>query len=355
MTRDRTLPRALLAVLLVLGLGVVLAVPAGADRPSRQADEEDGSGDEADEPSDEGDEGAEGEETEVDPFDRLAGCVGASGRLLVVLLVDESASLRETDPDDQRVVAAQVAVESLDRLREGEGDAAAIDIDVLVSAFSFDFAPVGEWTPLTEDTRAEVDEQVASLADRDASMDTDFHNALDGARRALADRATETTAGAGGEVCKSILLFTDGNFVLGARDTPEKQERYGLTKDYAPDIELVDMSSRLRTIDDIMDVTTKPIILDGDTGGLVEHFVYNVRTLERMGVSAVIIEDKTGLKKNSLFGTDVAQTQDTAENFSAKIAAGKKAKKTDDFMIIARCESLILEQGMDDALLRTRA
>ncbi|NLV56671.1 MAG: VWA domain-containing protein [Acidimicrobiales bacterium] len=243
MTRDRTLPRALLAVLLVLGLGVVLAVPAGADRPSRQADEEDGSGDEADEPSDEGDEGAEGEETEVDPFDRLAGCVGASGRLLVVLLVDESASLRETDPDDQRVVAAQVAVESLDRLREGEGDAAAIDIDVLVSAFSFDFAPVGEWTPLTEDTRAEVDEQVASLADRDASMDTDFHNALDGARRALADRATETTAGAGGEVCKSILLFTDGNFVLGARDTPEKQERYGLTKDYAPDIELVDQDA----------------------------------------------------------------------------------------------------------------
>ena len=68
-----------------------------------------------------------------------------------------------------------------------------------------------------------------------------------------------------------------------------------------PDIELVDMSSRLRTVDDILEVTTKPIILDGDTGGLVEHFVYNVRTLERMGVSAVIIEDKTGLKKNSLF------------------------------------------------------
>lgn len=82
-----------------------------------------------------------------------------------------------------------------------------------------------------------------------------------------------------------------------------------------PDIELVDMSSRIRTIDDVMDVTTKPIILDGDTGGLVEHFVYNVRTLERMGVSAVIIEDKTGLKKNSLFGTEVEQTQDSIENF----------------------------------------
>lgn len=122
-----------------------------------------------------------------------------------------------------------------------------------------------------------------------------------------------------------------------------------------PDIELVDMTSRLRTINDIMEVTTKPIILDGDTGGLTEHFVYNVRTLERMGVSAVIIEDKTGLKKNSLFGTDVAQTQDSIENFSAKIAAGKNAQLTDDFMIIARIESLILERGMEDALARASA
>ena len=112
-----------------------------------------------------------------------------------------------------------------------------------------------------------------------------------------------------------------------------------------PDIELVDMTSRLRTINDIMEVTTKPIILDGDTGGLAEHFVYNVRTLERMGVSAVIIEDKTGLKKNSLFGTEVVQTQDTIENFSAKIAAGKRAQLSDDFMIIARIESLILERA----------
>ena len=122
-----------------------------------------------------------------------------------------------------------------------------------------------------------------------------------------------------------------------------------------PDIELVDMTSRLNTINDIMEVTTKPIILDGDTGGLTEHFVYNVRTLERMGVSAVIIEDKTGLKKNSLFGTEVIQTQDSIENFSAKIAAGKKAQLSDDFMIIARIESLILERGMDDALERAFA
>ena len=122
-----------------------------------------------------------------------------------------------------------------------------------------------------------------------------------------------------------------------------------------PDIELVDMSSRLRTIDDIMEVTTKPIILDGDTGGLTEHFVYNVRTLERIGVSAVIIEDKTGLKKNSLFGTEVQQTQDTIENFCAKISAGKDALRTKEFMIIARCESLILERGMEDALARCHA
>ncbi len=122
-----------------------------------------------------------------------------------------------------------------------------------------------------------------------------------------------------------------------------------------PDIELVDMSSRLRTIDDVMDVTTKPIILDGDTGGLVEHFVYNVRTMERMGVSAVIIEDKKGLKKNSLFGTEVEQTQDSIENFCEKIRMGKEALRTREFMIIARIESLILEKGMEDALKRASA
>ena len=122
-----------------------------------------------------------------------------------------------------------------------------------------------------------------------------------------------------------------------------------------PDIELVDMTSRFRTIDDIMEVTTKPIIFDGDTGGLTEHFVYTVKSLERMGVSMVIIEDKTGLKKNSLFGTEVQQTQDSIENFCAKIEAGKRAQKTSDFMICARIESLILEQGMEDALTRAFA
>ena len=122
-----------------------------------------------------------------------------------------------------------------------------------------------------------------------------------------------------------------------------------------PDIELVDMTSRFRTIDDIMEVTTKPIIFDGDTGGLTEHFVYTVRSLERMGVSAIIIEDKTGLKKNSLFGTEVQQTQDTIENFCHKISEGKRVQLSDDFMIIARIESLILEQGMEDALTRAFA
>lgn len=122
-----------------------------------------------------------------------------------------------------------------------------------------------------------------------------------------------------------------------------------------PDIELVDMTSRENTINEIMEVTTKPIILDGDTGGLIEHFVYNVKTLERMGVSAIIIEDKIGLKKNSLFGTDVEQEQDDIEHFCEKIRAGKAAQRTGDFMIIARIESLILEQGMEDALQRADA
>lgn len=122
-----------------------------------------------------------------------------------------------------------------------------------------------------------------------------------------------------------------------------------------PDIELVDMTSRFRTIEDITEVTTKPIIFDGDTGGIKEHFVYTVRSLERLGVSMIIIEDKTGLKKNSLFGTEVVQTQDNIENFCEKIRAGKKAQRTDEFMICARIESLILRKGMDDALERAFA
>ncbi|MDR2345032.1 MAG: phosphoenolpyruvate mutase [Planctomycetaceae bacterium] len=122
-----------------------------------------------------------------------------------------------------------------------------------------------------------------------------------------------------------------------------------------PDIELVDLSARLRTINDIFEVTTKPLIFDGDTGGVPEHFTYTVRTLERLGVSAVIIEDKTGLKMNSLFGTEVTQTQETVETFCRKIKMGKNAQITQDFMIIARIESLILEQGLDDALIRANA
>lgn len=122
-----------------------------------------------------------------------------------------------------------------------------------------------------------------------------------------------------------------------------------------PDIELVDMTSRFRTINDVMEVTTKPIIFDGDTGGLAEHFMYTVRTLERMGVSAVIIEDKKGLKKNSLFGTEANQIQENIDEFCLKIAAGKKAQLSDDFMIIARIESLILGKGQEDALKRARA
>ncbi len=122
-----------------------------------------------------------------------------------------------------------------------------------------------------------------------------------------------------------------------------------------PDIEAVDLTTRLHDLNDALEVTTKPVIYDGDTGGKSEHFVFTVRTLERLGISAIIIEDKTGLKKNSLFGTDAVQTQDSIENFCHKIAAGKRAQITEDFMIIARCESLIAGHSVDDALERCLA
>lgn len=122
-----------------------------------------------------------------------------------------------------------------------------------------------------------------------------------------------------------------------------------------PDIEAVDVSARMTTLNEVLEVTTKPIVYDGDTGGKLEHFVFTVRTLERLGVSAVVIEDKTGLKKNSLLGNTVNQSQDSVENFCMKIAAGKRAQVSDDFMIIARIESLILGKGMDDAVTRAKA
>jgi len=122
-----------------------------------------------------------------------------------------------------------------------------------------------------------------------------------------------------------------------------------------PDIEAVDTTARMNTLNEVLEVTTKPIIYDGDTGGKPEHFQFTVRTLERLGVSAIIIEDKTGLKKNSLFGTEVDQTQDSIEAFSDKIRMGKMAQQTEDFMIIARLESLILGKGVDHAMARAEA
>ncbi len=122
-----------------------------------------------------------------------------------------------------------------------------------------------------------------------------------------------------------------------------------------PDIETLDLTSRLQNINETFEVTTKPLIYDADTGGIPEHFTFTVRNLERLGVSAVIIEDKMGLKKNSLFGNEVTQQQISIEDFCHKIQVGKEAQVTDDFMVIARIESLILEQGMEDALERAKA
>lgn len=172
-------------------------------------------------------------------------------------------------------------------------------------------------------------------------------------------------------LAKPLLRFLDIHNALSGLiiehahvDTPHGKREFdgmwgsSLTDSTAkgkPDIEAVDVSARMTTLNEVLEVTTKPIIYDADTGGQTEHFTFTVRTLERLGVSAVIIEDKTGLKKNSLFGTDVPQTQDSIENFSHKIREGKKAQTTDDFMIIARIESLILGKGQEDAFTRAQA
>lgn len=147
------------------------------------------------------------------------------------------------------------------------------------------------------------------------------------------------------EVGNEIREF-DGMWASSLTDSTSKGK---------PDIEAVDLTTRLHDLSDSLEVTTKPVIYDGDTGGKTEHFVFTVRTLERLGVSAVIIEDKVGLKQNSLFGTDAVQTQDSIEGFCSKIQAGKEAQITNDFMIIARCESLIAGKPVEDALERCHA
>jgi len=163
----------------------------------------------------------------------------------------------------------------------------------------------------------------------------EVHNGLTG-------RIVEKTKVAEG----SNILEFDGMWVSSLTDSTAKGK---------PDIQCVDFTSRVHTIDQIFEVTTKPLIVDGDNGGLTEHFRFMVKTLERLGVSAVIIEDKTGSKRNSLFGTDVEQTQDSIEDFCKKISEGKKSQVTDEFMIIARIESLILKKGLKDALKRAQA
>jgi phosphoenolpyruvate phosphomutase len=161
----------------------------------------------------------------------------------------------------------------------------------------------------------------------------EVHNALSAL---IAENAVET-------LDDGEIVSYDGMWSSSLTDSTSKGK---------PDIEAVDTSARLTTVNEIFEVTTKPMLFDADTGGKPEHFEFTVRSLERTGVSAVIIEDKTGLKKNSLLGNEVAQTQDTIENFCHKIRVGKQAQITRDFMIIARVESLILEAGIEDALLR---
>jgi len=166
-------------------------------------------------------------------------------------------------------------------------------------------------------------------------------------------RFLEAHNGLSGLIVENVKVDSDG--VTSEYDGIWLSSLTDSTAKGKPDIEAVDLTARMQTINDLLEVTTKPIIFDGDTGGIAEHFVFTVKTLERLGVSAVIIEDKIGLKKNSLFGTDVPQIQDDVEHFCYKIRMGKKAQVTDDFMIIARIESLILGKGVADAICRAEA
>jgi phosphoenolpyruvate phosphomutase len=167
-------------------------------------------------------------------------------------------------------------------------------------------------------------------------------------------RAMEASNGLSGLIVENTKIEDEKTTTIKEFDAMWVSSLCDSTFKGKPDIELVDVTSRINTINEIMEVTTKPIIVDGDTGGKIEHFAYNVKTLERLGVSAVIIEDKTGLKKNSLFGTDVKQELADPEEFASKIHAGKVAQATREFMIIARLESLIAGKSIADAIERAK-
>jgi phosphoenolpyruvate phosphomutase / 2-hydroxyethylphosphonate cytidylyltransferase len=166
-------------------------------------------------------------------------------------------------------------------------------------------------------------------------------------------RVLETHSGISSLIAENLEVEVDGR--KKSFDAMWSSSLTESTNKGKPDIEAVDTSDRANTVSSIFDVTTLPMIYDGDTGGRSEHFLFTVKTLERLGVSAIVIEDKKGLKKNSLFGTDVFQVQDSIDEFCAKIVVGKNAQVSDDFMIIARCESLILDKGMNDAVERCKA
>ena len=167
-------------------------------------------------------------------------------------------------------------------------------------------------------------------------------------------RAIDASNGLTGIIAENIRVYNEASMEKKEFDAMWISSLCDSAFKGKPDIELVDLTSRLNTINEIMEVTTKPIILDGDTGGKIEHFAFQIKTLERIGVSAVIVEDKTGFKRNSLLGTDVEQLLDSPEDFAAKIVVGKRAQSTRDFMIIARLESLIAGKCVEDAMMRAK-
>ena len=172
-------------------------------------------------------------------IDDLVGCVQGSRRLLVLMLIDESASLKQTDPDARRVDAARSALDSLVALSTSEGEASP-DVDIAMAAFSNDYRLIQDWSPIEEDTTEELEGSLEEFRELQDGIDTDFVNALSTGREALASRAAEVSADVGDAPCKAVLLFTDGTYDIAVRPTAEDQDRLGLTKPYAPDIELTD-------------------------------------------------------------------------------------------------------------------
>lgn len=168
----------------------------------------------------------------------VSSCFDRTGVLQVLFLVDESGSLRDTDPLDQRVAAIRAALSGLARAADRTVDGQELRVDVLLTAFSADYTRVTDgWQRLDGSTVQELIDAAGRFAELDRGLDTDYGTALGRAANDLAARSVEVAVQTGEPPCQVLLFFTDGRYDVGDR-TRGARLQLPPTVEYAPDLPL---------------------------------------------------------------------------------------------------------------------